>query len=91
MLFILFVLDYLKLNTDATLSVNYHGYTGSVYHLGKEKFLFYLVGEETQVFSIKDLNDGEDDTIKKFIHEIGESFNEILISGKYREHFTTIP
>lgn len=86
-----FVLDYMKWSSKAVLTESYHEYTGKVYQLGTEKSLFYLVGRESEIHLSPDLYEKTEDSTLVLIREIGQSFNELLKTGKYQEHFTSIP
>jgi hypothetical protein len=85
-----FVLDYMKWKPEAVLSEEYHEYTGRVFKLGLEKSMFYLVGKENDVHIGSDIYGEEGSEVKKWIHKIGNAFNDELKTGKYQEHFTTV-
>ena len=86
-----FILDYLKWKPEAVLTEKYHEYTGRVFQLGQEKAIFYLVGQDREVALGPDLYNEMDEKTPALIRDIGNAFNEVLRSGKYQEHFTTVP
>ncbi|MBC7884988.1 MAG: hypothetical protein H7X99_05900 [Saprospiraceae bacterium] len=86
-----FVLDYMKWTSKEVLSEKYHEYTGRVYQLGKDKSVFHLAGKENEVIFSDDLYGESDDSIHTLVKDIGNAFNEVLKTGKYKEHNTAIP
>jgi hypothetical protein len=81
----------MKWKPEAVLSEEIHEYSGRVFKLGLEKSMFYLVGRENDVHIGSDIYGEEGSEVNKWIHEIGNAFNEVLKTGKYQEHFTTVP
>jgi len=86
-----FVLDYMKWSPKEVLSEKYHEYTGRVFQLGKNESMFHLAGNEGEVIFSSDLYGEAGDSTRTLVKDIGTAFNEVLKTGKYQEHITSIP
>ena len=86
-----FVLDYMKWTLLEVLSEKNHEYTGRVFLLGKDNVVFHLAAREGEVIFSSEKYGEEGKASRTLVKEIGNAFNEILKTGKYKEHIIAIP
>ena len=53
--------------------------------------MFHLAGNEGEVIFSSDLYGEAGDSTRTLVKDIGTAFNEVLKTGKYQEHITSIP